>query len=173
MTNRQAVLILQNILRVISFSHPHIPIPPANGIFDERTLEAVMVFQRDFGLPVTGVVDQATWKKLSIQYRTPSHPAAFLHFTSENGQNAIRPGERSDSLYLIQEMLDALSTKLEGLRPTARDGVLQGATLEDIRMLQTGCGLPATGILDYQTLFCIIRLYRIFFSPSISVQSPS
>ena len=52
---------IQHMLNVLSFTHPAIPRLVEDGVFGERTLEAVMIFQRDFGLPVTGVVDYETW----------------------------------------------------------------------------------------------------------------
>jgi len=39
-----------------------------DGIYGERTAEAVKVFQRIFNLPQTGVVDFPTWYKISDQY---------------------------------------------------------------------------------------------------------
>ena len=47
-----------------------LPIPTiaADGIFGERTREAVEAFQRIFDLPVSGVVDFPTWYKISQIY---------------------------------------------------------------------------------------------------------
>ena len=45
-----------------------IPTISADGIYGPQTAEAVEVFQSVFGLPVTGVVDYATWYKISEIY---------------------------------------------------------------------------------------------------------
>ena len=58
---------VQHMLNVLSFSHPAIPRLVEDGVFGERTLEGVMIFQRDFALPVTGVVDYDTWLALRVQ----------------------------------------------------------------------------------------------------------
>ena len=58
---------IQHMLNILSLSHPAIPRLVEDGVFGERTLEAVMVFQRDFALPVTGRVDYETWLALRVQ----------------------------------------------------------------------------------------------------------
>lgn len=59
---------MQEQLAVISRSYPAIPRIAADGIYGPRTKEAVETFQRIFSLPVTGVVDFATWYKISQIY---------------------------------------------------------------------------------------------------------
>lgn len=59
---------MQEQLAVISRSYPAIPTIAADGIYGQRTREAVEAFQRVFDLPVTGVVDFATWYKISQIY---------------------------------------------------------------------------------------------------------
>lgn len=59
---------MQEQLAAISRSYPAIPTVSADGVFGERTKEAVEVFQKVFDLPVTGVVDFPTWYKISQIY---------------------------------------------------------------------------------------------------------
>ncbi len=59
---------LQEQLARISRSYPAIPTLTADGIYGNRTREAVEKFQSVFGLPVTGVVDYPTWYKISDIY---------------------------------------------------------------------------------------------------------
>lgn len=59
---------MQEQLAVISRSYPAIPRIAADGIYGPKTKEAVEAFQRIFSLPVTGVVDFATWYKISQIY---------------------------------------------------------------------------------------------------------
>ena len=63
------VLSLQTMLREISFQYPSIPRVTPDGVFGERTLEAVMVFQREFFPPVTGMVDNDTWDAIAVVYQ--------------------------------------------------------------------------------------------------------
>lgn len=59
---------LQNQLNGISKGYPLIPKITADGIYGERTAEAVKVFQKVFNLPQTGVVDYPTWYRISDIY---------------------------------------------------------------------------------------------------------
>ncbi len=57
---------MQNELNVISGNYPAIPkILPANGVFRADTKKTVRKFQEVFNLPVTGIIDFATWYKIS------------------------------------------------------------------------------------------------------------
>lgn len=59
---------LQNQLNGISKGYPLIPKITADGIYGERTANAVRVFQKVFNLPQTGVVDYPTWYRISDIY---------------------------------------------------------------------------------------------------------
>lgn len=52
---------LQSMLRAIAFVEQQFPVISATGLFDEDTLEAVLRFQKQNYLPVTGIVDEETW----------------------------------------------------------------------------------------------------------------
>lgn len=59
---------MQEQLAVIARSYPAIPAVSADGIYGDRTRQAVEAFQRIFDLPVTGIVDYPTWYKISQIY---------------------------------------------------------------------------------------------------------
>ena len=62
------VLQMQEQLNTIGQVYSAIPQIAEDGIFGERTKEAVKEFQRVFGLPATGVVDYKTWYKIQEIY---------------------------------------------------------------------------------------------------------
>ncbi|MCM1266830.1 MAG: peptidoglycan-binding protein [Bacteroidales bacterium] len=62
------VLQIQQQLNRIAQNYPAIPTITADGIYGLRTAESVRVFQRVFNLPQTGIVDYATWYKISEIY---------------------------------------------------------------------------------------------------------
>ena len=59
---------LQNQLNTISKGYPLIPKVAADGVYGEKTAEAVRTFQKVFNLPQTGVVDYPTWYRISDIY---------------------------------------------------------------------------------------------------------
>lgn len=59
---------MQEQLDTIASVYSAIPRIATDGIFGERTQAAVREFQSIFGLPVTGIVDFATWYKISQIY---------------------------------------------------------------------------------------------------------
>jgi hypothetical protein len=59
---------MQQQLNRIARSYPAIPTVTADGVYGEKTAEAVKKFQSIFGLPQTGTVDYPTWYKISEIY---------------------------------------------------------------------------------------------------------
>ncbi len=60
---------IQNQLNSINLNYSAIPrIIPANGQYNESTTKSVRKFQEVFNMPVTGVVDFATWYRISYIY---------------------------------------------------------------------------------------------------------
>ena len=55
---------IQEQINTIAGSYPLIPKVTPDGIYGERTQNAVKVFQSVFGLPQTGIVDYRTWYKI-------------------------------------------------------------------------------------------------------------
>ena len=63
-----AVRTIQTQLNAISNNYPLIPKVRVDGIYGQQTADAVKVFQRIFNMPQTGIVDFATWYKISHIY---------------------------------------------------------------------------------------------------------
>ena len=57
-------------LDAINSKYPFIPAVTVDGIFGDRTREAVMIFQRWAGLVDDGIVGKLTWDKLYEVYRS-------------------------------------------------------------------------------------------------------
>ncbi|MDO4535086.1 MAG: peptidoglycan-binding protein [Clostridium perfringens] len=64
----QAVRTIQDQLNAISRAFPLIPKVPVDGVYGSGTSDSVKVFQQNFNLPSTGVVDYATWYRISDIY---------------------------------------------------------------------------------------------------------
>lgn len=145
---------VQHMLNLISLTHPAIPRLVEDGVFGERTLEAVMIFQRDFGLPVTGVVDYATWLALRVQ--------ADLIALRDGAPTPLQiispqyvPGPTGTAEWtFVRTVFAALSTILTNFPTNSSDDT------ENIKQLQALAQLPVTGILDRPTWSILVRLYH-------------
>lgn len=59
---------LQQQLNRIAQNYPAIPKVAADGVYGQRTADAVRVFQKVFGLPQSGITDFPTWYEISRIY---------------------------------------------------------------------------------------------------------
>jgi len=64
----QPVRVIQEQLNAISNNYPLIKKLRVDGIFGANTREAVETFQKTFDLPTSGIVDYATWYRISNIY---------------------------------------------------------------------------------------------------------
>ncbi|MBE6669836.1 MAG: spore cortex-lytic protein [Ruminococcaceae bacterium] len=62
------VSVLQSYLNYIAQTYTEIPSIPITGYYGTRTREAVIAFQRRFGLPATGRVNALTWSAIASIY---------------------------------------------------------------------------------------------------------
>ena len=155
---------LQYMLRQLSFTYKFLPELAVDGVFGERTLEAVMRFQKEAGLPVTGTVDQATWNAIRdawlAQRAKTGYSRATRIFPSEGIQ--VHEGETKEYFIVPQTMFNILAKHFEGITPCDADGCNGPATAGNIRWLQKAAGLPETGCLDTATWDALSHLYEIF-----------
>lgn len=145
---------VQHMLNVISLTHPAIPRLVEDGVFGERTLEAVMIFQRDFGLPVTGVVDYATWLALRVQADLIAlQDGAPIPLQIISPQYVPAPTGTPEWAF-VRTIFAALSSILTNFPDDP------SADTESIKQLQALAQLPVTGILDRPTWGVLVRLYH-------------
>lgn len=163
---------LQYMLRQLSFTYKFLPELAVDGVFGERTLEAVMRFQKAAGLPVTGTVDRATWNAIRdawlAQQSQTGYSRATRIFPSEG--ITVHEGETKEYMIVPQTMFNILAGHFEGIIPCDADGCNGPATADNIRWLQRAAGLPATGCLDTATWDALSHLYEIFVVQDTSGQ---
>ena len=162
----QPVRSLQTMLRELSFLYDFLPRLTPDGVFGERTLEAVMLFQREFFPPVTGRVDQATWDAIAALYLQArarlNGPIPCRGYP--NCDFSVQPDQDSIHLYLVQSMFRALARLLDGLESAPVTGYNDPATQHNIRWVQRLDGRTQTGVLDQDSWNTIIRLYTLFIT---------
>lgn len=89
---------IQEYLNRISQNYPLIPKVAQDGVYGEKTVEAVKVFQSVFNLPQTGVVDYATWYKISDIYVGVSK-IAELRRSTRSVERIFIPPRSFDNYY--------------------------------------------------------------------------
>lgn len=94
-SNVESVRQIQEFLNRIAQNYPLIPKVAVDGTYGEATAEAVRVFQGIFNLPKTGVVDYATWYRISDIYVGVTRIAELRSeniFYPPNSREMIRGG---------------------------------------------------------------------------------
>ena len=149
----QPVRSLQAMLRVIAARHTDLPSVIPDGIYGNQTTAAVSAFQRNHGIPATGVADRNTWEQIVEAYEPALvrvGPAQPLEIILEPGQ-IIRRGDAQPNVYILQAVLIVLSDIYASITPPGMNGVLDDATAASLEAFQALSGLPQTGELDKVT----------------------
>ncbi len=153
---------LQSYLRTIQRYRTGSTLVPDDGIFGSRTAAAVREFQQEEGLPVTGVVDRATWDALYLAYlhvlAILSPPAPIQSYQSP--ETALVPGDQGDGVAFLQVMLRRLAQRFPEIPvETVITGIYSPTTAEAVASIQRQSGLPVTGNTDKATWEAVTRLY--------------
>lgn len=146
----QPIRSLQTMLRVIAQEDDQQPSVIPDGIYGPQTTSALSTFQRNHGLPVTGVADQQTWEAMVSLYEPAMiriGEAQPLQIILEPGEELL-PGSTNPNLYVIQAVLTVLSKTWGSITPPGFSGVLDESTVESIISFQEMSGIPGTGRLD-------------------------
>ncbi len=118
-----------------------------NGIYDELVHDAVIRFQKQFGLEPDGIVGPATWKAIN---NTLDLPNVLVNAIK---RPTLSKGAVGVEVRHLQNLLKAM-----GLYTAEVDGRFGPATAAAVRKFQADVGLPANGIVDAQTWAAIERV---------------
>lgn len=146
----QPIRSLQTMLRVIAEDDARLPTVVPDGIYGPTTMQAVSAFQRQYGLPVTGITDQDTWEQIVSVYEPALiriGPAEPIEIIMEPGE-VFRLGDSNAYIYLLQSILIQLSNDNPTISPPDHNGVLDDPTSQALAAFQLLAGLPPTGELD-------------------------
>lgn len=146
----QPVRSLQNMLRVIAQEDERQLSVIPDGIYGNQTIRSVTAFQRNYGLPTTGITDQATWEGIVSVYDEAMvriGPAQYLEIILDPGE-VLRLGDQRPEVYILQAVLQVLSEAYSSITPPTHNGILDDATAVSIQSFQELAELPQTGELD-------------------------
>lgn len=146
----QPVRSLQTMLRVLAEDDDELLTLIPDSIYGTQTRQAVTAFQRKYGIPITGVVDQVTWERIAAEHSPalvrigPAEPLRLIL----NPNQVIRRGESHPYLFLVQGMLTTLSQIYGSLLAPGMSGILDESTAQSLACFQYLSALPQTGELD-------------------------
>ncbi len=154
---------LQRYLREIHHSDGSVPLVNPDGIYGQETADAVMKFQSDNGMSVTGRADFATWNAIYEAYikaiEKNSRTREIYPFP-QYGNYEIVEGENSDTVAIIQLMLKLLSAFYDDIDGAEKDGFYNEATVNDVKNFQKRAGIPVTGKIDKITWNALASEYN-------------
>lgn len=157
---------IQVQLNRISRDYPAIPkIPEPNAIFGKATEDAVKEFQRIFQLPVTGIVNSATWYKIAYIYVSVKRLSELnseglsLEDVSRRFESELSIGMQSPQVKLIQYYLAVIGAYYRRVNPVDITGYFGEMTENSVKSFQQVFGLEETGVVDRTTWNTIYDAY--------------
>ncbi len=160
------VLAIQRDLRRIKKNYPAIPdITNTYGIYDEETEEAVKKFQEIFNLPITGIVDKATWYKIKYIYTSvkklsdlysegiTKEEATFLY------TDRLDYGDTGIEVEYVHYFLDALAFLDNDIPRLPTNSIYGNNTITMVKAFQEKYGLPVTGVFTYSDWIVLQSAY--------------
>lgn len=156
------IQLLQYYLNILAYFNPALNTVTSDGVFGRETLNAVKVFQEEYGLPITGIVDRRSWNKLTEIY------GEILDMLPEDYAREkaklfpgyiITLGTRNDDVRDLQTYLDFIGKNIPELPRVAIDGIFGQNTLAAVNAFQRLNGIPETRFVGAVTWDAIRRQY--------------
>jgi peptidoglycan hydrolase-like protein with peptidoglycan-binding domain len=150
------VLAIQRDLRRIRKNYPAIPdITNTLGLYENETESAVKKFQEIFNLPVTGIVNKATWYKIKYVYNSVKKLADLYSegLTKEEAtflyDDELKYGDTGIQVEYIHYFLDAIAFLDNDIPRLPTNSIYSDNTVTMIKSFQQKYNLPVTGIFTY------------------------
>lgn len=150
---------MQRCLRMIWRVHDDLPCVVADGVYGEKTRDAVMQIQKESGLEPTGNVDSVTWDKISSEYEK-----AKLQSGAPGGVRIMAKcdfecgmGESAPRLSVLQAMINVMSKRFDNLPEVTVNGVYDSETESAVSAFRKIFDMEDGGIdaLFWQRFACI------------------
>ena len=161
------VLAIQRDLRRIRKNYPAIPDITSNlGIYDSETEAAVKKFQEIFNLPITGIVNKATWYKIKYVYNSVLKLAdLYSEGLKENDvtfryADELKYGDTGIEVEYIHYFLDALAFLDPDIPRLPTNSIYTNNTESIVKAFQQKYKLPVTGIFTYRDWTVLKNAYK-------------
>ncbi len=153
---------IQYYLNILAYFNSNLSSLPLNGIYGPETTNAVRVFQQYYGLPVTGVVNTATWNVLNRIY---SETVEFLpqgysgEFAKLYPGYFLSEGMSGENVRDLQTYLSLVGQNLADIPEIPVTGYFGSQTREAVIAFQNAFGIPANGAVGPVTWNTIAQQY--------------
>lgn len=161
--NSPGVLTLQYYLAYISLFVPSVQSPAVDASFGPSTRDAVISYQRTYGLPQTGEVDEATWNSIQNTYYGILET---IPYEFESGLilpfpgRVLRIGIEGNDVRALQEYLNYISNTYPEIPRVNVDGSFGPSTAEAVRAFNELFNIPGNPErVTVQTWNSIISVY--------------
>lgn len=152
---------LQNYIYHIGLHNPNIAKVMPDGIYGEKTAEAVRQIQHDYNLPQTGETDLATWETIILLYRHyEEQNAETINVFHSDKECSICKNNHGHHVEILHAMLKALSDEYSNLPDSGDHEEYDEFTVQTIKAVQKRSGIPETGETDKYTWNSIVRLFN-------------
>ena len=163
------VQVMQTYLNRIRRNFPLIPTIPASetneAIYGPITQQAVRTFQQVFSLPQTGIIDRATWFRISQIFVAVARLAELdgeghtLGIGTVPPNAVLRQGSSGRNVVMLQYILDFLTQFHPVITPIRQDGNFGPGTAQSVRDFQGMIGLTQDGVVGTLTWRALYDAY--------------
>ena len=157
---------IQRDLNRIRKNYPAIPFIETNlGIYNQETFDAVKKFQEIFALPITGIVDKATWYKIKYVYTSVKKLSdLYTEGLSTDEANfkyrdVLEYGDTGIEVEFIHYYLDSIAFLDNDIPRLKTNSVYNDSTRTMVTAFQRKYGLPVTGKFTYQDFNVLKNTY--------------
>ncbi len=158
----QNVRVMQFFLSYVAAFNDFIPTVAIDGIFGEKTRDAVIAFQKNYNLEPTGIVDEQTWNRLYLGYRAIESqiPIDIAYpITMVYPGSPLKQGMSGEAVRAIQEYLTFIALYFRAIPAVTPTGYFGPNTTNAVRRFQNEFGLKIDGIIGEETWDEITEVY--------------
>lgn len=157
------VATLQYYLDFLGFFYDTLPDITIDGVFGDETRNAVLAFQRQFGLPQDGIVGRQTWYRLQDEYDAVlrSLPSEYTSYSSLLYPGYyITTGATGKVVEQLQTFINTIAQNNSSIPSVTVDGIYGESTQNAVRAIQRLVGQNPTGAVGPLTWNEIVNLYN-------------
>lgn len=155
--------LIQYFINILSTHYNTIPAVEINGRWTDETENSLMEFQKVSNLPVTGIVDEQTWKTMysSASGILNNIPPTVLNLPRFLFPNLIyKKGSEGSGVYVLQQYLSYIALSFPEITAPKITGIFDDETEASVKAFQQTFNLNPDGIVERTTWETMARLYE-------------